>query len=174
MINQSAHSNKVIKLRASLVYLLMILMGLAVVVQMIILKVVQHDKWQSIYEDLTIHKTIQPKRGDIFSADGKLMATSIPYYDVTIDLRTKGWDRFFKHGIHVSETNKIILDSICTGIHKLIPSKAIWTIKSELRDRYNNKNQFYFPKPLNFVQWQYLKSLPFFRESRYVCGLVSI
>lgn len=172
MINQSSHINKVIKLRASLVYLLMILMGLAVVVQMIILKVVQHDKWQSIYEDLTIHKTIQPKRGDIFSADGKLMATSIPYYDVTIDLRTKGWDRFFKNGIHVSKTNQLILDSICTGIHQFIPSKSKWIIKSELRNRYNSKNQFYFPEPLNFVQWQYLKSLPFFRESRYICGLV--
>ena len=34
---------------------------------------------------------ISPSRGNIFSSDGKLIATSIPVYDIHIDTQTEGF-----------------------------------------------------------------------------------
>ena len=46
---------------------------------------------QEAKENVSIRtETITPKRGDIYSVDGKLLATSVCYYDTYLDLACQG------------------------------------------------------------------------------------
>ncbi len=64
----------------------MFVFALAVVFKLCTIQFVQGDAYRALAEERTIEDfEIEPNRGNVYSADGSLLATSIPKYDIRID-----------------------------------------------------------------------------------------
>lgn len=77
---------KTILLRVYLAFGLVVLGAIAVFAKLIHLQYVEGDYWKSIADSLSIHEVrIEATRGNIYSNDGSLLATSVPEYEIRFD-----------------------------------------------------------------------------------------
>jgi cell division protein FtsI (penicillin-binding protein 3) len=84
-----ANKRQEILLRANLGFVAMCLLGLAIVVRAGYIQIAQGEHYRSLADSLTIFpKTILQERGNIYSEDGRLLATTLPTFDVRIDFKT--------------------------------------------------------------------------------------
>ncbi|AMR31855.1 cell division protein [Mucilaginibacter sp. PAMC 26640] len=80
-----------ILLRVYLAFGLILLFAGAVIFQLCRVQFAQGDKWKAMArEKSTRYKTIEAARGNIFSSDGSLLATSVPEYDLHMDMLAGG------------------------------------------------------------------------------------
>ena len=64
----------------------MFVFALAVVFKLISIQFIQGDEYRALAEKRTLRDfEIPANRGNVYSADGSLLATSIPKYDIRID-----------------------------------------------------------------------------------------
>ena len=78
---------KAISLRFGIVYFGIALFGLVIVSRIIIIQNVDTEKWKSIAKDLRNNTTeIWAKRGNICADDGSILSTSVPYYEIRMDM----------------------------------------------------------------------------------------
>jgi cell division protein FtsI (penicillin-binding protein 3) len=62
---------------------------------------VEGDKWEKMSEEINFdYKKVKATRGNIYSDNGSLLATSLPFYKVAID-PTLAKDEVFKKGIKI-------------------------------------------------------------------------
>lgn len=77
---------KSILLRVYLAFGLMVLGALVVFAKLVHLQYVDGGKWREISDSLTIQeREVEAARGNIYSNDGSILATSIPEYDLRFD-----------------------------------------------------------------------------------------
>jgi cell division protein FtsI (penicillin-binding protein 3) len=73
--------------RIYFVYGFICLFGLAIVAKIWHLQFVEGDFWRAKADSLTTRlNKIEPARGNIYTSDGSLLATSVPIYDLRVDL----------------------------------------------------------------------------------------
>ena len=77
--------------RSGIVYFAIALLAAALLVRILILQYVQHGKWADMSEKF-VYKTAEmpANRGDILTNDGRLLASSVPYYTIYMDTRSTG------------------------------------------------------------------------------------
>ncbi|MBK6756024.1 MAG: hypothetical protein IPG69_21120 [Flavobacteriales bacterium] len=70
---------RTLRLRAYLVYGLLIVFALTIAVKLFTIQLVEGDKWVARSEHVaTAYRTVQPDRGHIYSEDGRFLSTSVP------------------------------------------------------------------------------------------------
>ena len=75
-------------MKTYLVYLLILVFGIAIIVKIILMQTRDNSELLERAEQREYRvKTLEASRGNIFSSDGQLMATSIPLYDVFFDYK---------------------------------------------------------------------------------------
>src|SRR6478609_53331 len=80
-----------ILLRVYLAFGLILLFAAAVVLQLCRVQLAQGQKWKAMaQEQSTRYKSIEAARGNIFSVDGSLLATSVPEYELRMDMLAGG------------------------------------------------------------------------------------
>lgn len=163
----------------------------AIIASAIYTSTVQHDKWKAVGQ-VSVSDTMElpAARGNILSADGQLMASSLPDYKIYIDFLSgvsykdsvhyvngKKKTRFFD----VAQTQKKDsmwidnMDAICQGLARILPYKT----EAEYRERINaglKEHLRYFDltpgKVINFIQFNEIMKLPVFnKKNRYESGL---
>lgn len=74
-------------LRVYLAFGLIVLFALAVLLRLGDIQYVQGHKWRAKADSLSIREfTIEAARGNIYSNDGSLLATSVPEYELRMDM----------------------------------------------------------------------------------------
>ncbi len=156
-------------LRTVIVYVIVFLISVAIIVQVFNLMVVQRSKWEQINSNSTKEKVIVPKRANILSRNENILATSVPWYQITIDLRTPEWKRYF-----VSPTDSLSknINAVCYELSKYTKGKTPSEVKQELKTRYKSKKQFYLNHRFNYPELKKLKELPILNKGKYKSGLV--
>ncbi len=152
--------------RGGLVYIGIGVLAVALLVRILILQYVQHGKWADMSEKY-VFKTgeLQANRGDILTSDGRLLASSVPYYTIYMDTRSSGM---------ASSTWSNGIAGLSAGLSKYLGerSAAGWrTAITEARrkgDRY-----FLIHKKVNYETLKRLKELPIFREGQFRGGMVA-
>lgn len=131
------------------------------------LQVFQHDEWSQKAQKLTVKDMIiKPNRGDIYSVNKKLLATSVPFYEVRIDTRSKALSR------EVFEKN---VDSLATKLSLLFEDKTKTQYLAGLQDAYKKGSRYYLiQRKVSFSELKQLKRFPIFRKGRYKGGFVVI
>jgi cell division protein FtsI (penicillin-binding protein 3) len=82
---------KEILFRVGLVYFGFALLAVAIVARIIYIQFVQGEQLRNKIKELTLKDiTIEPNRGDILATDGRLLATSIPSYEIRMDMKANG------------------------------------------------------------------------------------
>ncbi len=129
---------------------------------------VEKEKWEKVAESQKRpDRTISPGRGNIYSSDGKLMATSVPRYHLYLDFRAEGFqvDTFLQ-----SKTNGI--DSLSYYLSRKLKDKSAAGYKTHLLNGLKSKSrQFAICKErVSYADLKEIKKYPFLRLSRFRSG----
>ena len=164
--------------RYSLVVLLLALAGIAVIVKGGIIMFVEKQYWHDVADRFVKENVaVKPNRGNILSADGKLMASSLPEYKIFMDFMSgeRDEERRRKDQHRKDSIWKANIDSICIGLHRIFPDISTATFKSHLRKGREIKSRNYNILPnrnrrISYIQYKEAKRLPVFKMSKYKGG----
>lgn len=160
------HDKKDILWRVYLTYILIGLAMVAVLVQVIRIQVVKgadlmgFDEGES-QENTTQLREIPSMRGNIKSSDGRMLATSVPEYEIRMDLKTVS-DDVFSDGV----------DSLSWYLGNMFNENAReWERK--LRKAEEEENQYFLIKrKVRFDELGKMKDFPIFELGKYKGGFI--
>jgi cell division protein FtsI (penicillin-binding protein 3) len=152
--------------RSGVVYLAIALLAAALLVRILILQYVQHGKWADMSEKY-VFKTgeAQANRGDILTDDGRLLASSVPYYTIYMDTRSSGMSpATFSSGIN----------GLSAGLARLLGERSAAGWKDLISDARRKGDRYLLIKrKVDYETIKGLKQLPIFREGQYKGGMVA-
>jgi cell division protein FtsI (penicillin-binding protein 3) len=111
---------------------------------------------------------IEAERGTIYSEDGSMLSTSIPFFDIYIDfgadgLREKNGKRFKEH-----------VDSLAIRLSGFFKDQSSTDYKKQLQAGYRKKNRYFLlKKNLSFQQYKVLRKFPLIRQGRNRSGFIA-
>lgn len=160
-------TKKDIMWRVWLVYGFICAFALAILAQVVRVKFVEGEKWIAKSDSLELRmKTIEPSRGNIYSCDGSLLATSTPIYELRIDTKAPGFEK---------ENFNAKVDSLADGLSKIFGDKSAQDYKKILRDaRRNGERYFELKDTALYKEYRAVQKLPIFNAGRYKGGLIVI
>jgi len=151
--------------RIYLSFALMVLVGMGIVFQAARIQTVEGNYYRELADSLTTaYRSIEAIRGNIYAADGSLLATSVPIYDVRMDTRVDGLtDELFE--------NKV--DSLAMGLSRIFGDMSERDYARKIREgRRKGKRNLLLKRNINYEQLQRVKKLALFNRGRYKGGLV--
>ena len=105
---------------------------------------------------------IEAERGNIFSVNGKLLATSMPVYDLYFDPVTVNSEDFLEH-----------VDALASELSREFPEKSTSQWSDYLRNsRIQGRRYVKLGEDVSFNQLQRIKEFPVFNLGRYKGGLI--
>lgn len=154
---------KDILVRASVVYIFMVVVGLLIFGKSLQLQFFEKDLWSQEENATVRHKTIEPNRGNIYSSDGRLLAVSVPYYEIRMDFRSESFtDDIFLDGV----------DGLSKELSELFRDRHWSTYKRELvRARKEGKRYHLVKRNVTYTQLQQVKHFPIYRLGRFKGGV---
>lgn len=157
-----AVEDKYISYRTYLVAFFIFLMAIAIAVKLTNIQWVDGDHYRELAKERTVRNFVIPaNKGNIYSADGSLLATSIPNYVIRFDALAPKKEAFEKN-------IKLLSDSL--GI---MLNKSSSSIQDELRKAREHKNRYYLiAQGLNFTQYMKIKGFPLFNLGAYKGGII--
>lgn len=153
-------------MRSGIVYLVLAVLAFAVLGRIVVLQFVQREKWESMSDTYLFRKDIvQSNRGDILTSDGRILASSVPYYTVYMDTRSTGMaDSVWVNGI----------DGLSAGLSAVFGDRPASAWKAELSAaRKRGERYFLIKRHVSYSNLRKLKELPIFRKGQYQGGLVA-
>ena len=151
--------------RTGIIYAVVVLMAVAVFVRIIILQFVESDKWAAMADKVVFRRQVdQAARGDILSDDGRILASSIPYYTVYMDTRSSGMaDTTWANGI----------SGLCRGLSKYVGGNSPEGWRTALTNARKRGDRYYLIKRhVSYETLSHLKQLPIFRHGKFRGGFV--
>ncbi len=141
------------------------LFGIAVLGKVYQIQTYKHGYWKSLADSLTTNIfEIPAERGNIYSADDKLLATSVPYFELHIDFGSKAMtDEIFNKNV----------DSLAYYMHLNFGKNTTEGYKMQLKKARNKKRRYFdFCEKADFAQLKDIKKWPLFREGKFKGGLI--
>ena len=161
----SKFDNDKVMPRYMLIAVVLTLLGFAVVGKAFYIMTAKKQYWTEVADRLKRDSvSVKPKRGNILSCDGQLMATSIPEYKIYMDFKAGGEKKDSLWNLKV--------DSICMGLHEIFPSKTAEEFKQHLEEGHKKMSQNWpiWPRRINYNTFTEVKQLPVFNLSKYKGG----
>ncbi len=160
------------------VVLVMSVIGVLIIAKGAIIMFAERQYWQDVADRFVKENvTIKPNRGNILSADGKLMASSLPEYKIFMDFMTGERDekRRKKEQHRKDSVWNANLDSICIGLNQIFPEYSVATFKAHLKKGRKMKSRNYNILPnrsrrISYIQYKEAKRLPVFKMNKYKGG----
>ena len=124
-----------ILLRVYIAFGLILLFAGAVLVQLYRVQFVQGQKWKAMSKSFSTHyESVEATRGNILSVDGSLLATSVPEYEVRMDMLAGSIadDKVFYDKV----------DSLAIKLSQLYPDKSATEFSRMLRDGRKEGNRY--------------------------------
>jgi cell division protein FtsI (penicillin-binding protein 3) len=152
--------------RSGIVYFAIALLAVAILVRILILQVVQHGKWSAMSEKY-VYKTAElpADRGDILAFDGRLLASSVPYYTIYMDTRSTGMS---------AQTWSTGINGLSAGLAKLLGDRSAAGWKAVITDAKRRGDRYFLiQRKVDYETLKKLKELPIFREGQYKGGMVA-
>jgi cell division protein FtsI (penicillin-binding protein 3) len=156
---------KDILLRVAIVYIIFLLLGLLIIGRVFYLQVFEKSEWMEKANTFALKTmNIPADRGSIYASDGRLLASSVPFYEIHFDAGCENLsNRTFNRGI----------DSLALCLSRLFGDKSKDDYKRSLiMARQQGKRYHLVKSGVNFIQLKKLKTFPIFRLGRYEGGLI--
>ncbi len=154
--------------RVNLCFLGILLLSVFVIGKAFYIQQVQGEYWRGLSDSLHLeYRTLDADRGTIYSEDGSMLSTSIPFFDIRIDFMADGLRE--KSGKRFAEN----LDSLASGLAELFKDQPATQYKKVLRSGYEKKERYFLlKKRISFEQYQQLRKLPLVRQGRNKSGFI--
>ncbi|MCX6257004.1 MAG: penicillin-binding protein [Bacteroidia bacterium] len=161
-------NNKVIY-RVFAVYVFVILFALVIIGRILQLQILEKDQWKKANMVTYALREIPATRGDICDATGKILSTSVTWYEIAIDMRVKTLEPYFNHK---SDSLSRKVDSLAVCLHKILPDKSTLDYKKELYSKFNRKEQMFLKKEFSYAELKQVMKFPILRTGQNKGGLV--
>ena len=156
--------------RVYMIYIVIIGVCIVIFSKAVYIQQFEGAKWRSL-GDASHQKAqeVEADRGTIYSEDGEMLSTSIPYFDVYIDFDANGLrdknGKLFKENI----------DSLSIGLAAILKeNKPAAEYKRILKQGYKEENRYFLlKKNINYSQYLELKKLPLVRLGKNKSGFIT-
>jgi cell division protein FtsI (penicillin-binding protein 3) len=161
------NTKKDILWRIYVVYFLTVVFALAIFLKVIYIQAVEGEKWRELAKSSSMrYFNIDAIRGDICADDGRLLATSIPIYEIRMDLSSNVIDNdlFYKK-----------IDSLSLSLSNLFKDRTQQQYKNAfIQARKQQDRYFLVKRNVSYNQMNVLKKFPLFNLGRYKGGVLII
>ncbi|MDD4383846.1 MAG: penicillin-binding protein [Bacteroidales bacterium] len=161
---------KEILFRFGLVYFAFGMLGLAIIGKILYIQFIEGNELRAKAKNITFRDiTIEPNRGDICAIDGRLLATSVPYFEIRMDLKAAGLtDEIFFANV----------ESLAIELSNFFRDKSKYTYKSELVNarKFSRMNRYYpiGPRQVNYLELKQIKEFPLFNLPPNKGGMIPV
>ena len=156
---------KIILLRAALVYIVTGLIGLAIIYKVFQIQFAEAEKWQQKGSEITYQwEKVEAIRGNVCADDGSLLMTSVPMFDVYMDVACPNISNaLFNQNV----------SSLAAHLSGLFRDKSRWQYEQELkRARKNNERYYLIRRDITYNQLKKMKSFPILKRGRFRGGFI--
>lgn len=159
-------NKKNILTRTYLTYIFMCVFALGILYRICVIQFLEGEEWRAKAEAFTTKvEDMEAVRGNIFDANGALLATSLPYYEVAVDINAPSiTEKFYK-------ANR---DSLALMLAELFHDKTPREyLKILNKARKGHDRYVLLKRNVSYKDLQTLKTFPIFRKGRRG-GLVTL
>ena len=147
--------------RVYLSFLGVVLLSFMVLGRAFYIQNIEGDHWRSMSDSM--HQRfveLDAERGTIYSEDGQMLSTSIPYFDLYMDFGADGLRE--KNGKRFKEN----IDSFAISLSKFFGDKSTSQYRKELQKGFREKDRYFLiRKGLSFDQYKVFRNFPFYQNS---------
>lgn len=146
--------------RVYLAFGLMVFGALAVFAKLLHLQYVDGEKWRNIADSLTIQeRVVEAARGNIYSIDGSLLATSVPEYEIRFDAMSIPSE--------YSDVFNSKVDSLASKLASFFKDKSARQYLVMLKEARSKKQRYMLIKRgVSHQDLKVLKTFPLFKSFR--------
>lgn len=155
---------KSILIRVRIAFLGIVVFAICVAAKIGHIQFAEGEKWSKMAEEILFnYKKVKATRGNIYSDNGSLLATSLPFYRVAMD-PTLAKKEVFKKGI----------DSLAYHLAKFYKDRSESDYRRMLIDARTSGKQYVTinRKQINYQSKKEMSQWPIFREGRYKGGVI--
>ncbi|WP_121246157.1 penicillin-binding protein [Mucilaginibacter phyllosphaerae] len=157
-----------ILLRVYLAFGLILFLAAAVIFQLCRVQFIQGAKWQKMsMVQSTRYKNIEAARGNIFSVDGSLLATSVPEYELRMDMLAGGIenDKIFNEKV----------DSLAMKLSGYFGDKSAREYSRIFRDARKDSSRYQLVRrKVTYRELKDIRKFPIFNLGKYKGGLIVV
>lgn len=156
-----------ILLRVYLAFGLIVLFAFAVVLKLGQVQFIQGEKWRAMADSLSVKEfDIEAAKGNIYSNDGSLLATSVPEYELRMDM--------LAGGIQDKEVFYGKVDSLAMNLSSFFKDRSAKEYSRLLRKAREDKARYVLIKrKVSYPELKIVKTFPLYNVGRHG-GLVAI
>nr|WP_199079503.1 penicillin-binding protein [Pedobacter sp. ASV19] len=157
-----------ILLRVYLAFGLIVLFAVAVLIRLCDVQFVEGHKWRAMADSLsTKYVNVEAARGNIYSNDGSLLATSVPEYELRMDL--------YAGGIEDRDVFNGKVDSLALRLSQFFGDKTPKEYSRYLRSaRQDSVRYLLIKRKVNYQDLKTIRTFPLFNIGKYSGGLIAI
>lgn len=148
------------------------IIGTIIIGKALYIMTTQKDYWTQVADRLKRDSvSVKPKRGNILSCDGQLLASSLPEYKVFLDYKSGDpTDTVWKRKKDSIWNEKI--DSTCMMLHNIFPSKTAEEFKAHLNlgKAKGARHWAIWRRRIDYNTFCKVRNLPFFNLPKNKCG----
>lgn len=151
-----------------LVFLCIVIFSLVILGKALYIQTAEGSYWKNLSDSLHLSVSeMDADRGTIYSEDGSMLSSSIPYFDVHVDfgaegLREKNGRRFHNN-----------LDSLAMQLAGLFRDRTAASYRKELMEAYREKDRYHpLKKNITFREYQEMRDFPLIRDGRNKSGFI--
>lgn len=147
------------------IIIIMAVVGLAILFKALSIMVFERNYWREVANRSVVDSvSIPPKRGNIFSDDGLLMASSVPQYMLFMDFMVSDRDeaRRIKAQHRRDSLLKENMTEICEGLHRILPDKSAEEFRRTFEKGRAQRSRYckIYPQRVSYAQYKEIKKLP--------------
>ena len=168
-MSSTKFDHKKTPLRFSCLVIIMMAVTLAMLGKALYMMTAERQFWLDVSERVKLDSTaITPTRGNILSCDGKLMASSLPEFEIFMDFKTlhdAGTDTLWRKNI----------DAIAKGLNNIFPERSAHDFKTYLEEGRAKQSRYWpiWPKRIDYNTLCDVRALPVFNiKSKYRSGFI--
>ncbi|PWS26436.1 cell division protein [Pedobacter yonginense] len=157
-----------ILLRVYLAFGLIVLFALAVFLRLGQVQFVQGHKWKAMADSLsTRYVNVEATRGNIYSNDGSLLATSVPEYELRMDM--------FAGGIADDKVFNEKVDSLGLKLAQLFGDKTPKEYARYLRiGRQDSARYLLIHRKVSYSDLKVIRTFPLYNIGKFSGGLIAV
>lgn len=151
--------------RVYLIYFIICLFGVAIISKVFIIQFSEGDKWRAQAERFSTKVfEIEAVRGNIYDVNDNLLATSLPYFEVGMDVNTEAITK------EIFNSN---VDSLAICLADLFKDKSWKQYRKELvKARKDNDRWVVLHRNVSYTDLQIMKKFPILRRGKNRGGFV--
>lgn len=146
--------------RIAIAFMAVVVFALAILWKIFQIQNVEGNYWRAMADSLTTkYLAIDADRGNIYSSDNRLLATSLPSFEIRFDARAEGLENNYFNST---------VGKLADSLFLLFNDRTSNDYRFELTNARKNKERFHLLKrEISYTQLQKLKNFPIFRDGQY-------